>query len=156
MHQKVFSLADLAKQLYIWRLQSKKIVFTNGCFDILHLGHLRILQEAKRQGHKLIVGVNSDASVKRLKGATRPVKEEQTRASILASLLIVDAVVIFAEDTPYTLIEAIEPDVLVKGGDYTKENIVGGDLVESKGGEVVIVPYMEGVSSTNLIKKMNG
>jgi len=133
-----------------------KIVFTNGCFDILHLGHITYLEQAKAKGDILIVGLNSDASVKRLKGAERPIKDEQSRASILAALSSVDLVIVFEEDTPIDLISAVVPDVLVKGGDYKKENIVGANFVEEYGGKVEIIPFLEGHSSTDLINKLNG
>lgn len=132
-----------------------KIVFTNGCFDILHLGHITYLEQAKTKGDILIVGLNSDASVKRLKGDKRPIKDEQSRASILAALSSVDLVIIFEEDTPIDLISVIAPDVLVKGGDYKKEDIVGADFVESYNGRVEIIPFLEGHSSTDLINKLN-
>jgi len=133
---------------------SHKIVFTNGCFDILHLGHVTYLESAKEKGDFLIVGLNSDASVKRLKGAERPIKDEKSRAAILAALSSVDMVIIFEEDTPQVLIEAISPSVLVKGGDYKKEDIVGAEYVESIGGEVVIISFLDGHSSSKLIEKI--
>jgi D-beta-D-heptose 7-phosphate kinase/D-beta-D-heptose 1-phosphate adenosyltransferase len=133
-----------------------KIVFTNGCFDILHLGHITYLEEAKAKGDILVVGLNSDNSVKRLKGPERPIKDEKSRASILAALSSVDVVIIFEDDTPISLIKAVQPDILVKGGDYKKEQIVGADFVERTGGQVVIIPFLEGHSSTDLINKLNG
>ncbi len=133
-----------------------KIVFTNGCFDILHLGHITYLEEAKAKGDILVVGLNSDDSVKRLKGPERPIKDEKSRASILAALSSVDVVIIFEDDTPISLIKAVQPDILVKGGDYKKEQIVGADFVERTGGQVVIIPFLEGHSSTDLINKLNG
>ena len=131
-----------------------KIIFTNGCFDILHLGHVSYLESAKKEGDFLIVGLNSDASVKRLKGNERPIKDEQTRAAVLASLAYVDMVILFEEDSPKQLIEAISPNVLVKGGDYKKEDIIGADYVEANGGEVVIIPFLDGHSSSTLIDKI--
>lgn len=131
--------------------ESGKIVFTNGCFDILHLGHVEYLATARSLGDLLIVGLNSDRSVKRLKGEDRPVNPEYARASILAALEFVDYVVLFDEDTPYDLIEAIKPDVLVKGGDYNIDNIVGADLVLANGGKVEIVPLVEGFSTSKII-----
>ncbi len=133
-----------------------KIVFTNGCFDILHLGHITYLEEAKAKGDILVVGLNSDDSVKRLKGPERPIKDEKSRASILAALSSVDVVIIFEDDTPISLIKAVQPDILVKGGDYKKQQIVGADFVECTGGQVVIIPFLEGHSSTDLINKLNG
>ena len=151
---KIFEIKDLLLQLKRWQLQSKKIVFTNGVFDILHQGHIASLSEAATFGHILIVGLNADASVKRLKGNSRPVNTQQSRALLLASLLMVDAIVIFEEDTPLQLITAIIPDVLVKGGDYTLEQIVGATEVIAAGGEVKIVPILEGFSTTGIIEKM--
>jgi rfaE bifunctional protein nucleotidyltransferase chain/domain len=132
----------------------KSIVFTNGVFDILHPGHIFSLSQAAREADFLIVGVNSDNSVKRLKGQQRPVNNQDSRALILASLLMVDAVVIFEEDTPLELINSIEPGVLVKGGDYTIENIVGAKEVIARGGKVVINPVVEGYSTTSVIDKL--
>jgi len=132
----------------------KKIVFTNGCFDILHIGHIRYLQEAAKLGDMLIVGLNSDASVKRLKGESRPVNGESERAELLCALGFVDYVVIFEEDTPYEIIDLIQPDVLVKGGDYSNSYVVGTDIVEARGGKLVLIPFVEGKSTTNIIEKM--
>lgn len=151
---KIFSLADVLLQCKRWRLLGKKIVFTNGVFDILHEGHIASLSDAAALGDVLIVGVNADASVKRLKGESRPVNNHQSRSLLLASLLITDAVVIFEEDTPYNLITAIMPDVLVKGGDYTIEQIVGAKEVIANGGTVTIVPILQGFSTTSIIERM--
>ncbi len=151
---KIFTLSSIILQLNRWRLLGKKIVFTNGVFDILHQGHIASLSEAASHGHILIVGVNADASVKRLKGETRPINDEQSRALLLASLVMTDAVLIFEEDTPLNLITTILPDVLVKGGDYTLEQIVGAKEVLANGGEVKIVPIVEGFSTTSIIEKM--
>lgn len=133
----------------------KKIVFTNGCFDILHVGHKRYLQQAATLGDILVVGVNSDASVRRLKGPTRPVNSEQDRAEMLSALGFIDYVVIFDEDTPYELIKKIQPDVLVKGGDYKPEEVVGRDIVKARGGRLELISFVEGKSTTNIIKKIN-
>lgn len=133
--------------------QNKKIVFTNGCFDLLHVGHVRYLQEAKKLGDVLVVGVNSDASVKRLKGPTRPVQTESDRAEILAALGCVDFTVIFTEDTPETLIRRVQPDILVKGGDWKIDQIVGSDFVLSRGGQVLSLQFVDGKSTTKLIEK---
>ena len=130
----------------------RKIVFTNGCFDILHRGHIEYLSKASDLGDVLIIGLNTDASVKRIKGEGRPVQDETSRALILASLRFVEAVILFDEDTPYDLISMIKPDVLVKGGDYTEETIVGADIVKAIGGEVVTIPLVEGYSTSGLIK----
>jgi len=151
---KILSEQELQQQLKRWRLQNKTIVFTNGVFDILHEGHIASLSEAASFGHILIVGLNADASVKRLKGDNRPVNQEQARALLLASLLPTDAIVIFDTDTPLELIISIMPDVLVKGGDYTLEQIVGAKEVMANGGEVKIVPLIEGVSTTAIIERM--
>jgi D-beta-D-heptose 7-phosphate kinase/D-beta-D-heptose 1-phosphate adenosyltransferase len=135
--------------------QSKKIVFTNGCFDILHLGHVHYLSAAKDLGDILVIGLNSDDSVKRLKGENRPINTQYARALLLAALQFVDFVIIFDEDTPLNLIQQITPHVLVKGGDYKIEDVVGVDWVMAHGGKVEIVDFVEGYSSTNLIKKKN-
>ena len=142
----------------IQRLRSakKKIAFTNGCFDILHLGHVRYLREAKRQGDVLVVGMNSDGSTRRLKGPGRPLVPEGDRAEMLAALEMVDYVTIFNEDTPMELIATLEPDVLVKGADYRIEDVVGRATVEARGGRVVIIPLVEGRSTTNMIEKIRG
>jgi D-beta-D-heptose 7-phosphate kinase/D-beta-D-heptose 1-phosphate adenosyltransferase len=151
---KIYSIATLLPQLNRWRLQNKKIVFTNGVFDILHEGHIASLSEAASNGNILIVGVNADISVKRLKGESRPVNNQNSRALLLASLVMTDGVVIFEEDTPFNLITAIMPDVLVKGGDYTIETIIGAKEVIANGGEVIIAPILEGFSTTAIIEKM--
>ena len=150
---KIFDLAVLGNRLAMWRFLNNKIVFTNGCFDILHRGHIAYLSEARDRGDVLIIGLNSDASVQRIKGDGRPVQDEMSRALILASLRFVDAVVLFDEDTPYELIKLVKPDVLVKGGDYTEETIVGAGFVKENGGEVVTIPLVEGYSTTEIIKK---
>lgn len=151
---KIFTLPQLLQRVAQWRLANKKIVFTNGVFDLLHPGHIRALSDAATEGDLLIVAVNSDDSVKRLKGNSRPVYDEQNRTLMLASLLIVDAVVVFTEDTPYELITAIKPDVLVKGGDYTPEQVAGAKEVIAYGGRVVIKPLLEGYSTTDLIERL--
>jgi len=150
---KIFIGEQLNRQLKIWKLLDKKIVFTNGVFDILHYGHLVLLNEAASFSDILIVGVNSDASVKRLKGDNRPINNEYSRALMLASLVMVDAVIIFEEDTPLELIKNIMPNVLVKGGDYTIEKIVGAKEVYNNGGEVKIVPVEKDFSTTLIIEK---
>ncbi|MBL7974656.1 MAG: D-glycero-beta-D-manno-heptose 1-phosphate adenylyltransferase [Candidatus Kapabacteria bacterium] len=142
-------LADVCNQL---RTQGKNIVFTNGCFDILHVGHVTYLQQARMRGDVLIVGVNTDASVRRLKGESRPVNTEQDRAIVLDALRSVDYVTLFDEDTPLELITALLPNVLVKGGDYTPSTIVGADVVTQHGGTVEVIPLVEGKSTTNIIK----
>lgn len=132
----------------------KKIVFTNGCFDILHIGHLRYMEEAARLGDILVIGLNSDASVRRLKGEERPINSQEDRAELLSALEFVNYVVIFDEDTPYELIKRIQPDVLVKGGDYKPDEVVGKDIVEARGGELKLLKFVEGKSTTNIINKI--
>lgn len=151
---KIFSLSDASRMIEVWKKEKKKIVFTNGCFDLLHTGHVKLLHEAAREGDRLVVGINSDDSVRRLKGPSRPVLPENERAALLASIGCVDMVVIFHDDTPIELIDTFRPDVLVKGGDYTPETVVGRDLVESYGGRVCLVPLKDGVSTTNIINEV--
>ena len=151
---KLMSRSDLVRQVERWHLQDKKIIFTNGCFDILHKGHLELLSQAAALGDILVIGVNSDDSVKRLKGDERPVNDENFRALMLASLAIVDAVSIFPEDTPMELIESLVPDIIVKGGDYDPSTVVGAELVVKNGGEVIIIPLISGYSTSNLIRKI--
>lgn len=151
IQNKIQSNEDLIRHRNIWRSQGKKIVFTNGCFDILHHGHLDLLAKAADLGNILIVGLNTDSSVKRLKGEERPINHEQDRAFQMASLLCVDAVCFFEEDTPKDLIKLIKPDILVKGGDYNTGNIVGAEFVMNNGGSVEIIPFVEGYSTSNII-----
>lgn len=152
--QKIFNAEELKLQLKRWQLLGKKTVFTNGVFDILHEGHIKSLAEAAAYADVLIVGINSDSSVKRLKGNNRPVNGEASRALVVAALVITDAVIIFKEDTPLELIQFIKPNVLAKGGDYTLDTIVGAKEVIANGGEVKIIPLEEGFSTTGIIKKM--
>ena len=154
--EKIYNLDELLKQVTRWRLKDKKIVFTNGVFDILHEGHIAALSEAAENGDVLITAVNADASVKRLKGADRPVNNERARALLLASLVMTDAIIIFEEDTPLKLIKAILPDVLVKGGDYSIEQIAGSKEVLENGGEVKLAKIVAGISTTSIIEKMKG
>ncbi|MGH2649575.1 MAG: D-glycero-beta-D-manno-heptose 1-phosphate adenylyltransferase [Ginsengibacter sp.] len=154
IRERIFSAEQLQSQIKWWRLINKTISFTNGVFDILHEGHIKILSQAASLADVLIIGVNSDASVKRLKGSSRPINNQQSRSLILASLIMTDAVIIFDEDTPLNLIKSIMPDVLVKGGDYTSETIVGANEVIAKGGKVEIIPLEEGFSTTGIIEKM--
>ena len=151
---KILDREKLENQLAIWRFKSQKIVFTNGCFDLLHLGHIDYLSKAKDLGDILIIGVNTDDSVRRLKGESRPITDENSRSSIIASLQFVNAVVLFDEDTPYELIKQVQPDVLVKGSDYKPEDIVGYDIVKAKGGEIVTIDYLEDYSTTDIEKKI--
>ena len=154
IQHKIFSPKEIVFQVNRWKMLSKTISFTNGCFDILHPGHIASLSDAAGESDFLIVGLNSDSSARRLKGAGRPVMDEISRATVLASLIMVDAVVIFEEDTPIELIELVKPDVLVKGGDYTVEQIVGAKEVIASGGRVVINPIVPGFSSTGIIGKI--
>src|ERR1041385_2269312 len=154
IEEKIFSPGALESWVAGKRLTSKTIAFTNGCFDVLHEGHIFSLKEAANEADLLIVGVNSDASVRKLKGEHRPINNQQSRSLIIASLLIVDAVVVFDEDTPLELIKKILPDVLVKGGDYTLETTVGAKEVIENGGRVVINPILPGFSTSGLIEKI--
>jgi len=151
---KILSFPQAAQCVGQWRVTGRKIAFTNGVFDILHAGHIASLSQAAKEADYLIVGLNADASVKRLKGESRPVNDQQSRALLMASLIMVDAVVIFEEDTPLNLINLLLPDVLIKGGDYTIEQIVGAKEVMANGGRVVINPILEGFSTTNLINQI--
>lgn len=150
---KVVSVEELKSELNINR-KNKKVVFTNGCFDILHVGHVTYLQQAKALGEILVVGLNADVSVNKLKGPTRPVQCEEDRAVILSALEAVDYVVVFQDETPKALIEKVSPDILVKGGDWPVDKIVGSDYVLSKGGKVKSLPFVEGKSSTSIIEKV--
>ena len=154
MLHKILSTATLETWLKEQKANNAKIVFTNGCFDLVHVGHIKCLQEAKTHGSVLFVGVNDDASVARLKGDTRPIHHIDDRMRMLAALETVDAVIPFHEDNPLRLIETIGPDILVKGGDYSIDQIIGAEYVKENGGEVVIIPLEEGYSSTNLIRKI--
>jgi D-beta-D-heptose 7-phosphate kinase/D-beta-D-heptose 1-phosphate adenosyltransferase len=153
---KVVDRAELAQRVASWRANGERVVFTNGCFDLLHVGHITLLEQARRTGDRLIVAINSDASVRELKGPTRPVVGERDRARVLAALAAVDAVVIFGEPTPLEMILAVQPDVLVKGGDYVEETIVGAKEVRQWGGDVRIVPTVEGYSTTRVIERGGG
>ena len=154
MNPKICNIEELKRRLAQWRVKSDRIVFTNGCFDILHVGHLHTLKESIQLGDKLIVGLNSDASVSRLKGKERPIVNQLDRSEMLAAFEMVDAVIIFEDGTPEELIQMIKPDVLCKGGDWYIENIVGGDFVKSYGGQVVSIPFVQGYSSSSLINKI--
>lgn len=150
---KVLTKQKIEQAIADFKKSNKKIVFTNGCFDLLHIGHVRYLEQAKALGDVLIVGINTDASVQVLKGPTRPIQNENDRAEILASLKAVDHTVLFGEATPINLIKQVKPDILVKGGDWKKEQIVGWDFVESYGGEVKSLQFVDGKSTTNIIAK---
>jgi D-beta-D-heptose 7-phosphate kinase/D-beta-D-heptose 1-phosphate adenosyltransferase len=151
---KVLDLERVTKRVAEWRASGETIVFTNGCFDLLHVGHITLLEDCRRFGSKLVLGLNTDASVSRLKGPSRPIVGERERAKVMAALAAVDAVVLFDEDTPLELIRALKPNVLVKGGDYSVETVVGHEDVIASGGRVEIVPTVEGFSTTNIIRKM--
>ncbi|HVY23290.1 MAG TPA: D-glycero-beta-D-manno-heptose-7-phosphate kinase [Steroidobacteraceae bacterium] len=153
--EKIFTLQRVMQQVQSWRDRGLKVAFTNGCFDLLHPGHISLLEQARATADKLIVGLNADLSVRRLKGTGRPVQSEISRATVLSSLKTVDAVVIFSEDTPLELIKSLQPDVLVKGADYTVDTVVGADIVQSYGGRVVLAELVAGQSTTNTINRMN-
>ena len=155
VREKIITTDNLVLKVSQWKKNKMKVAFTNGCFDILHLGHLEILTKSKEFGDRLIVAVNSDESVRKLKGKERPINDFQTRSNILASFSFVDYVVEFSDDTPKKLIQIIKPDFLIKGGDYKKKDIVGNDIVSSYGGETIIIPLIDGLSSTNIINKIN-
>ena len=152
--KKILTWSALRRRLAAWRRRGARVVFTNGCFDLLHPGHVRYLRAARRLGDVLVVGVNSDASVRRLKGPTRPIVPGAARCEVLAALEMVDAVVLFDQDTPYELIALVQPDVLVKGGDWPIDKIIGRDVVEARGGKVVTIPFVEGASTTGIIEKI--
>ncbi len=154
IQHKIFTLPAIYHQLNIWRFGQQKIVFTNGCFDIMHLGHIDYLSKAADMGSKLIIGLNSDASTQKLKGNTRPINNELSRSILLAALFFVDAVIIFDDDTPLNLINHIKPDVLVKGADYTIANIVGADEVLKYGGQVATIPFINGYSTSAIEQKI--
>ena len=154
IHNKIQTWEDIKQTVTDWKSKGYKIIFTNGCFDLLHYGHIHYLAEARDLGDKLIVGMNSAASVRRLKGEHRPINDELTRQHLLAALEPIDALVVFEDDTPLDLIKMIMPDVLVKGGDWKPHQIVGSDVVLASGGEVKSLPYLEGYSTTNIEQKI--
>lgn len=156
-HIKSKVIADelaIKRQIAVWKFLNKKIVFTNGCFDILHRGHVEYLAKAAELGDFLVIGMNTDASVQKLKGPGRPVNNEHARADVLAAIGFVDAVILFDEETPYELIKKVKPDVLVKGSDYEVSDIAGHDIVESYGGNVVTIPLVDGYSTSAIIEKI--
>lgn len=154
LNQKIVTLSELVLQVKQWKADGKKIVFTNGCFDLLHAGHIAYLTEAASLGDVLILGLNSDASVQKLKGPQRPINNETTRSSLLSAMFFINAVVFFSEDTPLELIKAIQPDILVKGGDYKPEEIVGAKETIANGGKVEVLTFLPGYSSTAIINKI--
>lgn len=152
--QKILSKEELKKKVLEWQSKGEKIVFSNGCFDILHVGHVDYLEKARNLGDRLVMGLNTDASVSRIKGPERPIVPEFSRSRVMASLASVDAVCFFDNETPLELITYLEPDILVKGDDYTIETIVGSDVVLAKGGEVKTIPLVEGFSTSNIVNKI--
>ena len=156
IQEKILNLPDLLRKIAQWKVKGKTISFTNGCFDILHAGHIASLTEAASHADYLIVGLNADSSIKNLKGEGRPVNDENSRALLLASLSVVDAVVLFSEPTPLELIRQVQPDFLVKGGDYKVEEIAGAEDVIARGGKVIINPIVEGFSTTSIIRRLKG
>ncbi|MEM9834947.1 MAG: D-glycero-beta-D-manno-heptose 1-phosphate adenylyltransferase [Bacteroidota bacterium] len=154
VNDKIMSLSDMYNRRNSWRPYDQLTVFTNGVFDVIHPGHLTYLAEARSLGDRLIVGLNSDASVKRLKGDERPIMPQSARAQLLASLFFVDGVVLFEEDTPLQLITRLQPDILVKGGDYSEDEIVGAREVKAAGGQVKVLSFLDGFSSTSIIQKI--
>ena len=155
LKEKVVSQDQALKELKAWREKNKKIVFTNGCFDIIHPGHIDYLSQARDLGDILVLGLNTDQSVRRLnKGSNRPINDERTRAYVLAGLASVDLIVFFDEETPYNLIKLLQPNVLVKGNDYEVEKIIGFDILKENGGEVITIPFLDGYSTSSLIKKI--
>ncbi|MFP6743493.1 MAG: D-glycero-beta-D-manno-heptose 1-phosphate adenylyltransferase, partial [Alphaproteobacteria bacterium] len=151
---KVMSLSGAVERIEQWRRSSDRIGFTNGCFDLLHPGHISLIEQARGACDRLVVGLNSDDSVARLKGEGRPIQPESARAQVLASLASIDLVVVYDEDTPMTLLEALRPDVLIKGADYSLDQVVGADLVQGYGGTVLLADIAEGYSTTTTIRKM--
>jgi len=154
IESKIHTFETIRKKVLHWKKEKHQIVFTNGCFDLIHFGHLAYLSEAAGLGNRFIIGLNSDASISRLKGTHRPIKDLKTRQYLLASFQFVDAVVVFEEDTPYELIKIIEPHILVKGGDWQLENIVGADIVLANRGQVKSLPFVDGYSTTNIEQKI--
>ena len=154
IQNKLIKEDELAGKLAYWNFLDKKIVFTNGCFDVIHLGHIMYLSQAADLGSVLVIGLNTDESVRRIKGSSRPLMDQHARSMILGSLFFVDAVLLFDEDTPLELIKKVKPHVLVKGSDYLEKDIVGADVVKSYGGEVVTIDFVDGYSSSNIINKL--
>ena len=154
LNNKIYSLEELENKVNAWKQAGEEVVFTNGCFDIIHRGHIEVLAQTADLGDRLIIGLNSDSSIQKLKGKNRPIIDEKSRAILLASFSFVDAVVLFSEETPINLISTLLPDVLAKGGDYKIETIVGCEIVQKNGGEVILVPFVDGFSSTTIIEKI--
>ena len=154
INTKIFYLESLKEQVTNWKKAGEKVVFTNGCFDLIHRGHIEVLAQTADLGDKLIIGLNSDVSIKKLKGESRPIIDEKSRVILLASLSFVDAIVLFSEETPLNLISNLNPDVLAKGGDYKINTIVGHEIIRKNGGEVILVPFVEGFSSSSIVDKI--
>ncbi len=152
--EKIVSAENAVEVVKQWQRENERVVFTNGCFDIVHRGHVEYLHKASQKGNRLVLGLNSDVSVRRIKGSSRPIVDEESRAIILAAFEFIDLVVLFDEDTPYELIKAVKPDVLVKGADYKAEDIVGYDIVTKKGGAVETITFVEGFSTTDIVDKI--
>jgi rfaE bifunctional protein nucleotidyltransferase chain/domain len=152
---KIYSISEIKKIVEKWEKNGEKIIFSNGCFDIIHLGHIEILAKSADLGGKLIIGVNSDKSIKELKGNSRPILKQQARLATIASLFFVDAVVVFEELTPQKVIELIKPNIITKGGDYNKEDVIGKDFISKYGGKIVILPLSKGFSTTNILDTIN-
>jgi len=154
INNKIHNLKDLKSQVGKWKQAGNEVVFTNGCFDIIHKGHIEVLARSADLGDKLIVGLNSDQSIQKLKGEDRPIIDEESRAILLAALSFVDAIILFSEETPLKLINTLLPDILAKGGDYEIKTIVGHKIVQENGGKVKLVPFLDGFSSTTIIDKI--
>ncbi|MDG1284079.1 MAG: D-glycero-beta-D-manno-heptose 1-phosphate adenylyltransferase [Flavobacteriales bacterium] len=154
LNTKIYSLEELENQVNAWKQAGEEVVFTNGCFDIIHRGHIEVLAQTADLGDRLIIGLNSDSSIQKLKGKNRPIIDENSRAILLASFSFIDAVVLFSEETPINLIRSLKPDVLAKGGDYEISTIVGHKVVQENGGQVILVPFVDGFSSTTIIEKI--
>ena len=154
IQQKIIPVGEKLLSLPLWKEQKEQIVFTNGCFDIIHRGHVDYLARAASLGSKLIIGLNTDGSVRRIKGNSRPVTDEYSRAFVLAAFAFVDAIILFDEDTPYKLIQSIQPDILVKGSDYKENDIVGADIVKAKGGKIITMDFVPGFSTSLIIEKL--
>lgn len=152
---KIITPEELLTKRAYWTFKNLSVVFTNGCFDIIHRGHVEYLAKAASLGQVMVLGVNTDLSVRKIKGDSRPVQDQDTRALVLAAMEFVSAVILFDEDTPYELIKAVQPDILVKGADYKPEEIVGYDIVTARGGKVVTIPFVEGFSTTSIIQKLS-
>lgn len=154
INNKIFAIKKLKKEVDTWKKSGEKIVFTNGCFDIIHRGHIEVLARTADLGDKLIVGLNSDISIQKIKGKGRPIIKEDSRAILLAALDFIDAIILFSEETPINLIKLLKPNILAKGGDYKINTIVGHEIMKKNGGEVILVPFVDGFSSTDIITKI--